>query len=256
MLDGANERTLLVVDEIGGGTEPSAGAALAIAMLERLLACGARAVVSTHSVELKLFAHAAPGVANASVRFDPATFAPIVRTHVGTPGQSLAFPLATRLGIDAGIVERAETLLERRERDYETALAQLAQRSAELREERAGLEAEQRAANVEVERLRWRRRELEEERRRFASRAEERLSASLREFVGELHGQKVTRSQAKLLGDAVASMRQEPGIRPEARKSARSEASLPAIPCGSFRSISKASSPKIGTKGCFVRSVQ
>ena len=215
MLDGANERTLLVVDEIGGGTEPSAGAALAIAMLERLLACGARAVVSTHSVELKLFAHATPGVANASVRFDPVTFAPTFELDVGTPGQSLAFPLATRLGIDARIVERAETLLERRERDYETALAQLAQRSAELREERVRLEAEQRSANLELERLRSQRRELDEERRRFAARAEERLTASLREFVSELHGRKVTRSQARLLGDTIASMRQELGIRPE-----------------------------------------
>ncbi len=147
MLDGANERTLLVVDEIGGGTEPSAGAALAIAMLERLLACGARAVVSTHSVELKLFAHAAPGVANASVRFDPATFAPTFELDVGTPGQSLAFPLATRLGIDAGIVERAETLLERRERDYETALG--ATRAAQRRVARRTGRARGRAASGE-----------------------------------------------------------------------------------------------------------
>ena len=58
MLEGANARTLAIVDEIGGGTEPSAGAALAIAMLERLLVCGARAIVSTHAIELKLFAHA------------------------------------------------------------------------------------------------------------------------------------------------------------------------------------------------------
>ncbi len=146
ILERANDRTLAVVDEIGGGTEPSAGAALAIAMLERLLARGARAIVSTHSVELKLFAHATPGVANASVRFDAKTFAPTFELDVGTPGQSLAFPLAARLGIDPEIVERAGALLERRELDYEAALTELAQRNGELREERVRLEAQRRAA--------------------------------------------------------------------------------------------------------------
>jgi DNA mismatch repair protein MutS2 len=114
MLDGADARTLAIVDEIGGGTEPSAGAALARAMMERLLQCGARAIVSTHSIELKLFAHSTAGVANASVRFDPKSFAPTFELDVGTPGQSLAFPLASRMGIDPEIVQRAEALLERR----------------------------------------------------------------------------------------------------------------------------------------------
>lgn len=213
MLAGADARTLVIVDEIGGGTEPSAGAALAIAMLERLLRCGARAIVSTHSVELKLFAHATPAVANASVRFDPTTFAPTFELDVGTPGQSLAFPLAARMGIDPQIVARAESLLEGRERDYEAALAELALRSSELREERTRLEIERRNAAAELQRLQRDRGDLEAERRRFGVRAEERLQQGLRDFVRELHGRKVTRSQTKLLDETIAAMRRDLGIR-------------------------------------------
>jgi len=213
MLDGANAATLVIVDEIGGGTEPSAGAALAVAILERLLACGARAIVSTHAVELKLFAHATAGVANASVRFDPTTFEPTFELDVGTPGQSLAFPLATRLGIDARIVERAGELLEGRERDYEAALSELALRNNLLREERLRLEREHVEAQHELDRLKAERDELETERRRFGAQAEERLQQGLREFVRELDQRKVTRSQAKLLADSVEAIRRDLGIR-------------------------------------------
>jgi DNA mismatch repair protein MutS2 len=218
MLAGAGERTLALVDEIGGGTEPSAGAALAIAMLERLLASGARAIVSTHSVELKLFAHATAGVANASVRFDPRSFAPSFELDVGTPGQSLAFPLARRLGIDPEIVERAQALLEHKERDYEAALSELALRSSELRDERTQLAGERREAATELERLRSESRELDAERRRFGARAEERLQQSLRDFVRELHGRKVTRAQTRLLGETIEAMRRDLGIQPDERR--------------------------------------
>jgi DNA mismatch repair protein MutS2 len=229
ILDAANDRTMAIVDEIGGGTEPTAGAALAVAMLERLLADGTRAIVSTHSVELKLFAHSTSGVTNASVHFDPATFAPTFELDVGTPGQSLAFPLAARLGIASEIVERANALLEGRERDYEAALAELAQRSGELREERARLAAERSEATQEHARLRGERGEFDTERRRFGARAEERLQQSLRDFVRELQRRtqelgsgerarkgRVTPSQAALLAHTIEAMRQDLGIRPDA----------------------------------------
>ncbi len=132
MLESAGERTLILVDEIGGGTEPSAGAALAIAMLQRLLKRGTHGLVTTHATELKLFGHACPGVANASVRFDPQSFKPTFHLDVGAPGQSLAFPLARTIGIDDAIVVRAQELMESRERDYETALGELSLRAAEL----------------------------------------------------------------------------------------------------------------------------
>jgi DNA mismatch repair protein MutS2 len=229
ILSGADARTLAIVDEIGGGTEPSAGAALARAMLERLLHSGARGIVSTHSIELKLFAHSTAGIANASVRFDPKTFTPTFELDAGTPGQSLAFPLAGRLGIDPEIVERAEALLDRRERDYEAALTELSARNSELREERANLESERREAARALDLLRQDREEFEVQRGRFAARAEERLQQSLRDFVRELQRRaaesgedserrrkgKVSPSQTGLLAQTVEAIRRDLGIVPD-----------------------------------------
>jgi DNA mismatch repair protein MutS2 len=229
VMDGANARTLAIVDEIGGGTEPTAGVALAIAMLESLLASGARAIVSTHSTELKLFAHATPGVANASVRFDPATFKPTFELDLGAPGQSLAFPLAARLGISSEIVDRATALMEHRERDYEAALAELALRNSELREERLRFQSERRELSGERELVARDRADLDAARRRFGTGAEERLQQALRDFVRELARRsaesgsqrsgtrkaRVTPSQTALLSQTIEQIHRDLGIRPE-----------------------------------------
>jgi DNA mismatch repair protein MutS2 len=220
MLDVADERTLVLVDEIGGGTEPGAGAALAVAMLERLLAVHARGVVTTHATELKLFASGVTGVANASVRFDPHTFVPSFALDVGAPGQSLAFPLARSLGIAEPVVERAQALLDSRERDYESALAELSLRAAELQSERDTLRTQRLAAERERGTLAHERSLFETERRTFADRAEERMQQSLREFMAELqrraaaaqaHRPKVTASHAALLGKSADALRAELG---------------------------------------------
>jgi DNA mismatch repair protein MutS2 len=225
MLERAGGRTLVMIDEIGGGTEPTAGAALAIAMLERLLASGARAIVTTHATELKLFAHATPGVANASVRFDPETFAPTFALDVGAPGQSLAFPLARALGIDAEIVERAQRLLDTRERDYESALAELSTHNAALQSQRERLEADAVEAARERERLQRERAAFETQRRSFGEKADERVGQALRDFVRELERRqaesgrtraKVTPSQSALLAQTLDAIHRDLGIEPEA----------------------------------------
>lgn len=217
MLEGADARTLVLIDEIGGGTEPATGAALAIAFLERLLRLGACGVVTTHATELKLFAHAAAGAANASVRFDPQTFAPTYALDVGSPGQSLAFPLARTMGMDEAILSRAQALLDSRERDYETALAELAQRSAELHREREAAAADRSNAAQREAELREQRDAIARERATFLERAQARLAQALRDFVGELQRRgatraKVTASQSALLERTVAQMRRELGI--------------------------------------------
>ncbi len=221
MFERADDRTLVLVDEIGGGTEPGAGAALAIAMLERLLALGACGVVTTHATELKLFASGVSGVVNASVRFDPATFRPTYHLDVGAPGQSLAFPLAAAMGIDRSIVERAQALLDSRERDYESALAELSMRAMELQSERDALTAERRAAERERGGLAADRERFEAERRAFADRAEETMQRSLREFATELERRaaaaeakrpKVTAAQSALLSRTADEMRRALGV--------------------------------------------
>jgi len=227
MLERAGGRTLVLIDEIGGGTEPTAGAALAVAMLERLLDLGARAIVTTHATELKLFAHATAGVANASVRFDPETFRPTFQLDIGAPGQSLAFPLAAALGIDHAIVDRAQRLLDARERDYESALAELSAQNAALQSQREDLDAERQLERRELERLQRDREAFDERRRTFAEKADERVQQALRDFVRELERReqerpgggrgraRVTPSQSALLSQTLEAIHRDLGIGPE-----------------------------------------
>jgi DNA mismatch repair protein MutS2 len=220
----ADARTLVLVDEIGGGTEPTSGAALAVAMLERLLQVRAGGVVTTHATELKLFAHQTPGVANASVRFHPQTFAPTYHLDVGTPGQSLAFPLARSQGIPSEIIARAESLLSTRERDYETALAELSELNARLQEDRDAVARERSHIDRLQQNLRSRAEALERERREFSDKAEERMQQALRDFSTELARRaaeaqsakpKVTPAQSALLQRTIDEMRRDLRIKPQ-----------------------------------------
>ncbi len=215
----AGPRSLVLVDEIGGGTEPGSGAALAVAMLGRLLAAGACAIVTTHSTELKLFAHEAGKVMNASVRFDPQTFAPTFHLDVGTPGQSLAFALARSIGIDRGLIANAEALLTSRDRDYERALSQLADLNANLQRERETLQRDREHVATLQENLRSRSESHERERRAFAQNADARLRETLREFAATLAAHdaqrtapKVTRGQAELLQRTLDELHRDLGM--------------------------------------------
>jgi DNA mismatch repair protein MutS2 len=226
----ADDRSLVLVDEIGGGTEPTSGAALAVAMLERLLDVHACGVVTTHATELKLFAHQTQGVANASVRFDPQTFAPTYHLDVGTPGQSLAFALARSQGIPHEIIDRAESLLGTRERDYESALAELSDLNARLQADRDAVERERVHIDRLQQNLRSRTEALERERRAFADAAESRMQQALRDFTAELARRaseaqstkpKVTPGQSGLLQRTIDQMHRDlriPTQQPEKRE--------------------------------------
>jgi len=219
ILAGAGPRTVILIDEIGGGTEPNAGAALAIALLERFLASGARTIATTHAGELKLFGHAQPHVRNASVRFDPETYAPTYQLEIGAPGQSLALPLARAMHVDPAVVDRAESILSSSERDYERALAQLARLQAQTAAQRDALAAEREQlerARAEAER---RRNAYEEERRAFARAAEGRLADALRNFVRDLEARsaqrrrpKVTPGQSAALARAIGDLHRDLGL--------------------------------------------
>ena len=215
----AGPRSLVLMDEVGSGTEPAAGAALAIALLERLLAAGALTVATTHSSELKLFAHSASGVRNASVRFDPQTYAPTYQLDVGSPGQSLAFPLARAMQVDQKVVERAEQILSSSERDYEGALNELAELHATLAAERDALSRERTRTQELENAAEEQRRRFEGERRDFARQAEQRLTDSLRTFVRDLERRsgerrlgKVTSGQHAALSRAIGELHRELGL--------------------------------------------
>ncbi len=123
---------LALLDELGAGTDPDEGAALAMAVLETLLARGVLVAATTHYPELKAFALNTPGVSNASVEFDPETLRPTFRVHVGLPGASNAFAIASRLGLAAEVLHRAESHLSELHRSLERTLREAERRRTEL----------------------------------------------------------------------------------------------------------------------------
>jgi DNA mismatch repair protein MutS2 len=165
---------LVLLDELGAGTDPGEGAALAMAILEHLLAAGARVLVTTHYSELKAFAQRTPRVANAAVTFDPETLAPTYRLVLGVPGPSHALAIAERLGLPPAVVERARALQRPEERQVERMIADMAAEERRLRE--AAERAEAQAAEAEAVR-----RQLEEERAALEARRAEWLESARRQ---------------------------------------------------------------------------
>jgi DNA mismatch repair protein MutS2 len=104
-----DQRSLVIFDELGSGTDPQEGAALARAILNHLLETGCTTLVATHYPELKTFAHSTEGVVNASLEFDIKTLRPTYKLTIGLPGRSNALAIATRLGLDPKIVEAAKS---------------------------------------------------------------------------------------------------------------------------------------------------
>lgn len=135
-----DDRTLVLYDELGAGTDPAEGAALAIALIEFCRKMGGRVVATTHYAELKLYAMRTKGVINASCEFDVETLQPTYKLLIGIPGKSNAFAISRKLGLPEEILKEADDLVGKSDKDFEDVLSQLEQQRQQM--ESARMEAE------------------------------------------------------------------------------------------------------------------
>ncbi len=231
IVESAGPGTLVLLDELGAGTDPTEGSALAQALLDHFIRAGALVAATTHYAELKAYAHTTPGARNAAVEFDLETLSPTYRLTIGLPGGSQAFAIAERLGLPGPIVADARSRLTELQRTFEATLAAIRETEGETSEalERARV-AERRAADAmhaaEEERRRARRERDETVR---AARAEaERVVEHLRSEVASAREalERETLTEPAL-DDAVARAQRQLDRLPEAEPVAAPEPVVP-----------------------------
>lgn len=181
LVEKADTGTLVLLDELGAGTDPTEGAALAIAILERLAAQGAQTVATTHYNELKKYALSTPGVENASMEFNVETLSPTYRLSIGVPGKSNAFEISRKLGLPSEIIDRANNLLEKGDIEFEDVLSAIEadkKRAEDERDEAAALAASMRKQQEELSR---REKLLEKREKEALQKAKEEARAIIKE---------------------------------------------------------------------------
>ena len=147
IVDQCDDRTLILFDELGAGTDPAEGAALAIALIEFARKMGSRVIATTHYAELKLYAMRTGGVINASCEFDVETLQPTYKLLIGIPGKSNAFAISKKLGLPEEILKEASDLVGKSDKDFEDVLTQLEHQRQQM--ESARVEAEKLRSETE-----------------------------------------------------------------------------------------------------------
>ena len=218
----ADSRSLVLIDELGAGTDPVEGAALAMAILEQLHSQGAKIAATTHYAELKMYALNTEGIENASCEFDVASLRPTYRLLIGVPGRSNAFAISARLGVADSVIERARQLVSADDRTFEHVIESLEESrlSYETREREAqALKADAEQAKQEAQKVRdsveaLRRQELEKAQQQ-AQRIVESAKRSAYALMNELEELKKQGSKAadkaELVRRAKQSMRRAQG---------------------------------------------
>jgi DNA mismatch repair protein MutS2 len=202
ILEEADPRSLVLFDELGAGTDPDEGSALAMALLDNLRDRGITTLATTHYSDLKLYAHNTPGVTNASVEFDVETLSPTYELSIGLPGRSNALTIARRLGLTPVVVDRAEKIVRPGTLQADSLLDEIRR----ARQEALRLEEETRTRTRQAQllerELRYELANIEETRREVIAETRERMQRELDEVQAEI---KQVRRQLTRGGDFQSS---------------------------------------------------
>ncbi len=181
IVENSGKETLILLDELGAGTDPTEGAALAISILEHLYDKGTKTIATTHYTELKKYAIATRGVENASMEFDVETLSPTYRLTIGTPGKSNAFEISQKLGLKPVIIKHAKGMLEKGDIEFEEVITSIEKDKKTAEEERdeaihINLEMKKQKEQFDREKAK-----LEEQKEKILSKAREEARDMVRE---------------------------------------------------------------------------
>jgi DNA mismatch repair protein MutS2 len=241
-LEAAGPRTLVLLDEIGAGTDPTEGSALAMAVVTVLLERGALVAATTHYAELKAYAETQPGVTNAAVEFDVATLRPTYHLSIGLPGASQAFAIAERLGLSPDVLALARERISSTHASLEETLAAIRRAEAERAEALATASEERLAARAERERAEVGTDRARREAARILTEARRAADALLAEAERDVID--VQRAARKADAAALGEVRER-----TARRRARIAAAAPAEPAESEDEVDSGPQPRIGLWG-------